>query len=157
LIVGAAARRGREEEAVRAELAVERRVDDARLHVGLEVLGTDRDHIRHARDVEHDAAADGDGVPLEARARAARGERDRVLGAELHHRDHVAGRERPDDGVGACTGERGGVAGRGLQVAGAGGAAVGEVIGEGAEEGRVEGHGAGVAIPAREDKGRVMC
>jgi hypothetical protein len=77
-----------------------------------------------------------------------------VPGAELHDRDHpsvVSG-----DGAGVRAGERGGVAGRAVQV-GADRETVGEEIGEGAEQGRVEGHGARVATPAGEDKGRFMC
>src|SRR5207249_5742641 len=139
--VGAPPRRGREEEAVWAELAVERRVDHARLHVDLEIFGTDGDHLRHARAVEHDAAADRDRVALEARAGTARGERERMLDAEPHDRDHVVGRERPDDRVRARARERGGVARGGVQVGGAGGGADGGGGGGGGGAGGVGGPG----------------
>ena len=117
--VGAAAGGRGEEEAVRPELAVERRVDDARFDVDLEVLGPDGDHARHARAVEDDAAVDGNRVALQARAGTACGERDDALGRQPHHRDDVVGRERPDDRVRPARGQRGGVVGCGGEVGGA--------------------------------------
>jgi uncharacterized protein YfaP (DUF2135 family) len=69
--VGAPAGRRRKEEAVRPEVAVQLGVDDARLDVDLQVVRADGHHARHARAIEHDAAADGDRIALEV-TRAAR-------------------------------------------------------------------------------------
>jgi hypothetical protein len=86
---------------VRAEPAVQLRVDDARLDVDLQIRAAHRHDARHARAVEHDAAADGDRVALEARARAARRERHARVAARANHLDDLVRRERPHHGVGA--------------------------------------------------------
>jgi hypothetical protein len=115
---------------VRAERAVECRVDDAGLHVDLEIFRPHRHHLRHARQVEHDAAAHRDRVSLEARAGAARRDRDALRAGEAEDGLHLVGRERPDDGLGEHAGQRRRVPARRRQVGGADGDALAEALGE---------------------------
>ena len=71
-----------EEQALVAEMVVERVPGDAGLDAAVHVALVHLDDARHAGEVERDAAADGGNVPLEARARPVRHDWNAVLVAE---------------------------------------------------------------------------
>ena len=95
----AAGRRGvrPEAQAVLAGGRVEVGLDDAGLHAGEPRVGVHRHDLVESRHVEHDAGADG--LPGEAGARAAHGERHAVGAAGIERRSDVLQRGGDHDGL----------------------------------------------------------
>jgi hypothetical protein len=103
---GVGARVDREEEPGVLDLGVQLLARDARLHGAQQVLGRDRQHPVHARDVDREAALDREQVALERGADPERDDREAVLPAGEHRLDDVLGRLGEHHRVGRRDGER---------------------------------------------------
>ncbi|HMC72621.1 MAG TPA: hypothetical protein VKJ07_25935, partial [Mycobacteriales bacterium] len=85
--------------AERLEVIRQPQVDNTRLDDGVTVADVDFEDALHARQSDHDTAADRQTAARQARPRAARHERHSQLGACPDDRDDLLGRIRENDDI----------------------------------------------------------